>query len=206
MPESKTLKERITSVHVPLPEQSTKKYRELSESLWEIQTFDPNGPYREAECIPIIAPTLEITESAKFRTYMTNAADAVFTDLLERLEAALALSVVHCEILRCLLVRVKKGCQIYPHVDTTFDGAQVHLHRMQIVSSSEKPFYRQFNKVTKEEMHISPDINMLYSIAPNSLMAEENVGLNDNIHLLLYTQPKTGHQALKEELAKRTAA
>lgn len=85
-------------------------------------------------------------------------------------------------------------------------GAQVHLHRMQIVSSSTKPFYRQFNRVTGKDVYESPELHMLYSINPNSLVAEKNVGLNDNIHLLLYTQPKTGHQALKEELAKRGEA
>lgn len=206
MHESKNPKDSVDSVQVPLPEQSRKKYRELSESLWEIQSFDPFGPYREAECIPIIAPTVEVTEGAKYRTYMTNAADVVFTDLLERLEASLALSANHCEILRCLLVRVKKGCQIYPHVDHTFDGIDHRLYRMQIVRSSEKPFYKQFNRHSKQELHFAPELNMLHKIPPDTLVAEENLGLNDNIHLLIYTQPKTGHQALQEELEKRQMA
>jgi hypothetical protein len=91
-------------------------------------------------------------------------------------------------------------------VDHTFDGIDHRLYRMQIVRSSEKPFYKQFNRHSKQELHFAPELNMLHKIPPDTLVAEENLGLNDNIHLLIYTQPKTGHQALQEELEKRQMA
>lgn len=181
---------------IPVHEKSIKKYRELSESLWEIQQFDPSGPFREAECIPIVTPSAEITENATYRKHITEGADSVFQKLLEDLETALAQAAIHSDILRCVLIRVKKGCKIYPHIDTTFSNLNVVIYRMQLVSSSKKPFVRVLTKKGREKFY-SPPIGELVRIPNDALQEEENVGLNDNIHLLVYTQPSIGHKALK---------
>jgi hypothetical protein len=181
---------------VPIQDKSIKKYRELSESLWEIQQFDPSGPFREAECIPLVTPSSEITENATYQKHITAGADAVFQKLLENLELALSQAAIHSDILRCVLIRVKKGCKIYPHIDTTFPDLNVIIYRMQLVSSSKEPFVRTLTKKGKE-LYYSPEIGILDRIPTEALQAEENIGLNDNIHLLVYTQPSTGHEALK---------
>lgn len=195
---AENIKYAVDTVDVPLSDKSIKKYRELSESLWEIQGFDPEGPYREAECIPIIAPTHEITEGGIYETVITDAADSLFQELLENLETSLAINAIHCNILRCLLVRVKKGCQIYPHVDLTFNGIHTEAYRMQIVRSSDKPFVKMLEKTSGEEVGLAPEIGLLRRVPNGVLQAEENIGLDDNIHLLLYTQPKSGQESLKE--------
>lgn len=186
---------------VPITDKSIKLYRELSEDVWTIQEFDQEGPYREAEVIPIVAPTQEITEEGKYRTYITDAADQTFQHLLESLEATLSLHGEHCEILRCILVRVKRGCKIYPHIDETFGDLSVKQYRMQIVKSSNEPFFNLCNRTTGEDTFIAPRVKELREVPFGSLVAEENMGLDDNIHMLAYVQPKTGQQALKEVVA-----
>jgi hypothetical protein len=197
---SKTEQGKVVSFcQVPLPPEATKKFRELSESFWELQEF-ASPQFAEAEVIPLLTPTGELDDEGAYKVLMTEAVDAPFEKLLDALETVFQVKSIFGSILRCVLVRVKSGKKIYPHIDNTFLGTDHEIYRMQIVSASEKPFY-QFTGSGGEINEGSPHNNELMRIPRGAIQQESNPGLNDNIHALVYFQRQTA----SEELAKMVA-
>ena len=191
----------VTFCQVPLPPEATRKFRELSESFWEIQEF-ASPQFAEAEVIPLLTPTGELDDEGAYRVLMTDAVDAPFEKLLDSLETIFQVKSIFGTILRCVLVRVKSGKRIYPHIDDTFLGTDHEIYRMQIVSASEQHFY-QFTDSSGETYKGSPHENELMLIPQGSVQQEENPGLNDNIHAIIYFQRTTATEELEKVVSER---
>jgi hypothetical protein len=199
---SKTEQGKVVSFcQVPLPPEATKKFRELSESFWELQEF-ASPQFAEAEVIPLLTPTGELDDEGAYKVLMTEAVDAPFEKLLDALETVFQVKSIFGSILRCVLVRVKSGKKIYPHIDNTFLGTDHEIYRMQIVSASEKPFY-QFTGSGGEINEGSPHNNELMRIPRGAIQQESNPGLNDNIHAIVYFQRQTASEELTKMVADR---
>lgn len=198
----KTEKNKLVSFcQVPLPPEATRKFRELSESFWELQEF-ASPQFAEAEVIPLLTPTGELDDEGAYRVLMTSAVDAPFAKLLDSLETVFQIKSVFGKVLRCVLVRVKSGRRIYPHIDDTFLGTDHEIYRMQIVSASEKPFY-QFTESNGATFKGSPHENELMLIPRGSVQEESNPGLNDNIHAIIYFQRTTATEELAKVVSER---
>ena len=191
----------VSFCQVPLPPEATRKFRELSESFWEIQEF-ASPQFAEAEVIPLLTPTGELDDEGAYRVLMTDAVDAPFEKLLDSLETIFQVKSIFGTILRCVLVRVKSGKRIYPHIDDTFLGTDHEIYRMQIVNASEQPFY-QFTDSSGETYKGSPHVNELMLIPQGSVQQEENPGLNDNIHAIIYFQRTTATEELEKVVSER---
>lgn len=191
----------VSFCQVPLPPEATRKFRELSESFWEIQEF-ASPQFAEAEVIPLLTPTGELDDEGAYRVLMTDAVDAPFEKLLDSLETIFQVKSIFGTILRCVLVRVKSGKRIYPHIDDTFLGTDHEIYRMQIVSASEQHFY-QFTDSSGETYKGSPHENELMLIPQGSVQQEENPGLNDNIHAIIYFQRTTATEELEKVVSER---
>ena len=133
--------------------------------------------------------------SARFKVNMTDALELPFETLLARVEGSLNLSGVYGQVLRALLVRVKSRKQIYPHIDETFSDLDCELYRMQIYRSNDDSFLKV------DDLEICPEVGSLLRIQKGSVVSEENTGLNDNIHLMLYFKRKSASKVLAEEVA-----
>lgn len=199
---SKTEQGKVVSFcQVPLPPEITKKFRELSESFWELQEF-ASPQFAEAEVIPLLTPTGELDDEGAYRVLMTEAVDAPFEKLLDALETVFQVKSIFGSILRCVLVRVKSGKRIHPHIDNTFLGTDHEIYRMQIVSASEKPFF-QFTGSGGEIHEGSPHNNELMRIPRGAVQQESNPGLNDSIHAIVYFQRHTANEELAKMVADR---
>ena len=186
---------QIDSLGGHVPEEEIRKFRELKESFWELQEFG-SGPFQEAEPLPLIFPDFEMDiNSARFKVNMTDALELPFETLLARVEGSLNLSGVYGQVLRALLVRVKSRKQIYPHIDETFSDLDCELYRMQIYRSNDDSFLKV------DDLEICPEVGSLLRIQKGSVVSEENTGLNDNIHLMLYFKRKSASKVLAEEVA-----
>ena len=187
----------VGSSVVPVPPSVTKKFRELSEDFWSIQ--QPTSPqFAETETIPLVAPTGELTDEGVYSTFMTEAVNVAVDDLLSRIEINFQLNGVFGKMLRCVLIRVKAGKQIYPHIDDTFLGTEHEIYRMQMVSSSDKPFWNYASIDLGWEINESPTVNEMVRIPPRALQSEANIGLNDNIHALVYFQRNSATDELQK--------
>ena len=182
---------------VPVPPSVTKRFRELSEDFWSIQ--QPTSPqFAETETIPLVAPTGELNNEGIYDTFMTEAVNVAVDDLLSRIELNFQLNGVFGKMLRCVLIRVKTGKQIYPHIDDTFLGTEHEIYRMQMVSSSDKPFWNYAHTSWGFERNESPVVNEMVRIPHRALQSEANIGLNDNIHALVYFQRHSATDELKK--------
>ena len=176
----------MRSVSGHIPEEEIRKFRELKENLWEIQQFGP-GPFEEVEALPLICPDFEMSsDQIKF----TEALDLPFKTFLYRAESALNFQGIHGQILRALLVRVKSRKSIKPHKDVTFPDLNCKMWRMQVYRSNEEDFLKV------DDLKFSPMPGILYEIPRGSVISEENTGLNDNIHLLLYFKEQSASEIL----------
>ena len=176
----------MRSVSGHIPEEEVRKFRELKEKLWEIQQFGP-GPFEEAEALPLICPDFEMSyDQVKF----TEALDLPFKTFLYRAESALNLNGVHGQILRAVLVRVKSRKSIKKHKDVTFPDADCQVWRMQVYKSNDEDFLQV------DDEKFSPMPGILYEIPRGAVVSEENTGLNDNIHLLLYLKSQSASEIL----------
>ena len=133
--------------------------------------------------------------SARFKVNMTDAVELPFETLLARAEGSLNLGGVYGQVLRALLVRVKSRKKIYPHIDNTFSDLDCELYRMQIYKSNDEKFLKV------DDLEICPEVGILLRIPKGSVVSEENTGLNDNIHLMLYFKRKSASKVLAEEVA-----
>ena len=185
----------MNSISGHIPEEEIRKFRELKESLWEIQQFG-DGPLEEADALPLVCSHLEMSsENAAGKVTITEALDLPFEKFLQRVDQTLNFNGVHGRIIRALLVRVKSRKQIYPHRDATFSDLDCDLYRMQVYKSNDSDF------LNIDDLKISPEVGTLYEIPKGSVISEENTGLNDNIHLLLYFKRQSGSEVLaKAEL------
>ncbi len=193
------LKETVTACQVPERPEITRRFRELSEDFWRIQKFD-SSQFAEAEAIPLITPSGELEDEGIYKTFMTNAVSTDVSTLMNSIETTFQTSSIFGAILRCILVRVKSGKKIYPHIDDTFLGTDHEIYRMQLVSSTDKPFWTMTDSLGNKQC-LSPVIYEMRRLPHRLIQSEENPGLNDNIHALIYIQRVTATQ----ELAKLTA-
>lgn len=200
---SKAEQDKVVSLcQVPLPPETTRKFRELSESFWELQEF-ASPQFAEAEVIPLLTPTGELDDEGAYRVLMTDAVDAPFEKFLDSLETIFQIKSIFGTILRCVLVRVRSGKRIYPHIDDTFLGTDHEIYRMQIVNASEQPFYQFVCPNGTTFFKGSPHENELMLIPHGSVQQEENPGLNDNIHAIIYFQRTTATEELEKVVSER---
>ena len=189
----------VSSCQVPERPEITRRFRELSEDFWAIQQFVA-PQFTEAEVIPLITPSEELEDKGVYKTFMTNAVSADVATLMDSIETTFQLSSIFGVILRCVLVRVKSGKKIYPHIDDTFLGTDHEIYRMQLVSSTDTPFWKYMDGAGTERC-ISPPLYEMRKLNKEGVQSETNPGLNDNIHVLIYLQRVTATQ----ELATLTA-
>ena len=187
-----------TSTQVPVDPKITRKFREMSESLWEVQQLI-SPQFAEVESLPLVTPSDELVDDITYNVHYTEAVTVAVSTLMKRIETYFQMRGMFGSILRCVLIRVKSGKQIYPHIDDTFLGIPHDIYRMQLVSSSNKDWW-SYTDEHGREIKTSPVVNQMKPIPKGSIQSEENVGLNDNIHALIYLQ----RTSAKEELRKLT--
>ena len=185
---------KVSVCQVPERPKITRRFRELSEDFWSVQQFS-SPQFAEAEVIPLIAPSGELTDEGAYRTFMTDAVSTDVSTLMDSIETTFNLSSIFCSILRCVLVRVKSGKKIYPHIDDTFLGTDHEIYRMQLVSSTDKPFWTLRDELGND-LCVNPTRYEMKRLGQSIIQSEENPGLNDNIHALIYIQRVTATQEL----------
>lgn len=188
--------ETPTSTQVPVDPKITRKFREMSESLWEVQHLI-SPQFSEVESLPLVTPSGELADDITYNVHYTEAVNVAVSTLMNRIETYFQLRGLFGTILRCVLIRVKSGKQIYPHIDDTFLGTPHDIYRMQLVSSSDKEWWSYTDRLGMEKK-LSPVVNQMRPIPKGSIQSEENVGLNDNIHALIYLQRTSAAQELKK--------
>lgn len=184
----------VESFYAPIDDSLIRKFRELSEDLWEINQF--NSPqFSEAEVIPLVASAAEIDDEGRFKAATTQAVTSDFEKLLGDIEFTMSLSTNNSSLLRAVMVRLKPKCKIYPFIDSTFSGIPHSLYRCQLSGESKITLYDEDLVKVKS---FSSKVKRFYYMYENCITSEENEGLNDSIFLLCYMQPRIVDEKAKK--------
>lgn len=191
-----------SQVSVPLDDRTVKKFRELSEDFWERQEF-VSGAFAQAEVLPVLTPSGEVSDEGIFETLLTEAVDCPFAKFLDDLETAFMFSLGFGRLLRVILVRVKPGSRVGPYIDDTFKGIDHAVYRMQIVKPSKKGDYHVVLRDPPEDGYTvcedgDPELNIACLHYDGVVCEEWNDGLNDGIHALIYIQRTDPSEDVKE--------
>ena len=183
---------KLDTCVIPIDDELIRRFRELSEDLWDINKFN-SEQFEQAEVIPLVASAAEIDDEGAFKTATTEAVTSDFEKLLGNIEFTMSLSVNQASILRAAMVRVKSKCKIKPHIDDTFTGIPHSIYRCQLVGDMDLTWTYDLGIEDK----FTPEAKRAIFVPPGTIQEEENRGLNDSIHLILYMQPRIADDVMK---------
>lgn len=186
------LGDSLNTCVLAIDDELIRRFRELSEDLWSINKFNADQ-FKEAEVIPLVASAAEIDDEGAFRTVTTEAVSSDFERLLGNIEFVMALSINQASLLRSVMIRVKSKCKIKPHIDDTFAGIPHSVYRCQLSGDISLNWTSDLGG----SHSFIPEVKRAVYVPPGTIQEEENLGLNDSIHLIMYMQNKVADNAMK---------